>query len=94
MIAFTNSEKIAELQKELNAKIVLRDKRQQYLYWLTNECRHFNEKIPEVKAEIRVIQSEIDSLEYEINRLVSENRVVDTEIHFCKQFCLYDKDMD
>lgn len=92
VIAFTNSDKIAELQKELNAKIELRNKRQKYLYWLTNECKHFKDKIPEVEAQIKVIKSEIVSLELEINRLVSENKVVvNTEV---KHFCLYDKDMD
>lgn len=94
MIAFTDSAKIAELQKELNAKIKLRDERQKYLSWLTYECKHFNDDIPEVETQIKVIKSEIEALKREISRLELENRVVDTEIQCYKQFHLYDKDMD
>lgn len=94
MIKFTNSNKIAELLEELYSKVKLRDKRQKYLHWLTFECKYFKENIPEVEAQIKVIKSEIASLESEINRLISENKVVDTEVQCHKQFCLYDKDMD
>lgn len=92
MIAFTNSEKIAELQTELNAKIKLRNKRQEYLHYITNNCKYFNDDIPEVETQIKVIKSEIAALEREIDKLMLENKViVNTEV---KHFCLYDKDMD